>query len=174
MDGWIDIAVKVGGGAVTLAITAWVLRPARGRARREAGLRHVEYAPAFKALFVVMTAIVVGVGWALATHATFGPDDTKYAVGLGVGAAVILAMFFYIGFVYRIAYDDNFIHLRTLRHWGRRIPWDAVRKVEYRSGWQAWHVKTADAGTIWIYQHLSGHAEFLELAGDKISRAARR
>jgi len=173
MDDWIDIAVKVGGGALTLAITAWVLRPARGRAWREAGLRHVEYAPAFKGLFVVMTAVVVGVGWALATHARFEPDDLKYAVGLGAAAVLILGMFFYVGFVYRIAWDDNFIHLRTLRHWGRRIPWDAVRAVEYRDVWQAWHVKTADAGTIWIYHYQSGHSEFLEMAADKISQAAR-
>ena len=173
MEDWTEIAVKVGGGALTLAITAWVLRPARGRARREAGLRYVEYAAAFKPLFVVMAAIVVGVGWALATHATFKPDDMKYAIGLGVAAVLILGMFFYIAFVYRIAYDDNFIHLRTLRHWNRRIPWDAVRNVEYRAAWQAWHVKTADSGTIWIYQHLSGHAEFLEMAADKISRNAR-
>lgn len=82
-------------------------------------------------------------------------------------------MFFYLAFVFRIAYDDNFIHLRTLRHWKRRIPWDAVRSVEYRPGWQAWHVKTEGAGTIWVYHYQSGHAEFLELARQKIARAAR-
>lgn len=173
MEDWIDIAVKAGGGAITLAIAAWVLRPARGRARREGGLRNVEYAPAFKGLFVLMTATVVGVGWALATHVAIGPDDVKYAVGLGVGAVLILAMFAYMAFVFHIAYDDNFIHLRTLRHWGRRIPWDAVRAVEYRPNWQTWHVRTEGAGTIRIYHYQTGHAEFLAMATERAARAAR-
>ena len=174
MEDWIDILIKAGGGAVTLALITWVLRPARGGARREAGLRHVEYAPAFKALFVLMAGIVVFVGWALVAHGSFGPGDMKYAVGLGVAGALIIGMFGYMAFVFRIAWDDNFIHLRTLRHWGRRIPWDAVRSVGYRRIWQAWHVRTVDAGTIWIYPFQSGHGEFLEMAKGKASRAVRR
>lgn len=172
VEDWIDIAVKAGGGAVTLALIAWILRPASLRGRREGGLRYVEYAPAFKALFVLMAGLVGFVGWALAAHGAIGPDDAPYVVGLGVGGALIMGLFGYMAFVYRIAWDDNFVHLRTLRHWGRRIPWDAVRSVAYSDMWQAWLVKTAGSGTIWIYRYQRGHGEFLEMAEARATRNA--
>jgi len=173
MEGWIDIVVKAGGGAVTLALIAWILRPASLRGRREGGLRIVEYAPAFKALFVLMAGLIGFVGWVMATRGTIGRDDTPYVAGLGIAGVLIVGMFAYIAFVYRISWDDNFIHLRTLRHWGRGIPWDAVRSVTYSDAWQAWLVKAAGAGTIWIYRYQRGHGEFLEMAEDRISRNAR-
>ena len=102
------------------------------------------------------------------------PGEAPYAYGVMAMAVLFGGMFFYLLFVFRISYDDNFIHVSTLFHRNRRVAWTTVTAAEYSQAWQGWRVRTSEGVRFWVYPYLAGHAEFLQRADDEIGKAERR
>lgn len=174
MDGNWDILIKAGGGAIAAALVALALRPARMEARREGGRRIVEAGGGMKIVSAAMIAIAGLLAVAVVAFPPDEPGEAPYAYGVLAMAVLFGGMFFYLLLVFRISYDDNFIHVNTLFHRNRRVAWTSVTAVEYSKTWQGWRFQTSEGMRFWIYPYLAGHAGLLQQADDRIRNAERR
>ncbi|MDH3230115.1 MAG: hypothetical protein OEN55_10010 [Alphaproteobacteria bacterium] len=172
MEGNWDILIKAGGGAVAAVLIALAVRPARMNARSEGGLRIVEPGGGMKIVSAVMIAIAGLLALAVVAFPPDEPGEAPYAYGVLAMAVLFGGMFLYLLFVFRIAYDDNFIHVNSLFHRNRRVAWTSVTAVEYSQTWQGWRVESSEGVRFWVYPYLAGHAEFLQRVDDRIREAA--
>lgn len=175
MSGSEDIAFIVGagviGGAIAYILKAFVFRGGRSGARGKDGRQIVEPGIGLKIVSAVMIVIVCAMFVVLAAFWPSDPGDVPYAAGVLVMFGLLGGMFLYILFVFRISYDDELIHVNTLIHRNRQVRWTSVVAVDHSETWDGWRIRTSDGVRFWVYSYLTGHAEFLQTAEDKIGAA---
>lgn len=127
--------------------------------------QYVTYSPALKILCAAFFPIS-----AFVTYAALQASPDQAII------AGIMALLFWLGTLYvaydfffvRLSYDDSFLY-----HWsplkrGRKVPWSAVKDVQYASGKQVFYLKTEGYGTISVAPFANGSRALVEYAANKL------
>lgn len=169
MSKFVFVAINVGAATLGAILIALAARPARDDTRGEGGLRIVEVGAGMKFVSAVVLVIAGTMFVALTIFWPDDPEDMPYAVAVLAILVLVGSSFSYLLFVFRISYDDNFIHVNTLIHRNRRIPWTSVVAVDYSELWLGWRIRTSAGVRFWVYSYHAGYTEFLQTVENRIS-----
>ncbi len=126
-------------------------------------LHYVTYGPALKILSAAFFPIS-----AFITYAALQASPDQVVLAAIIASLVWLGTLYvaYDFFFVRLSYDDEFIYHWTPIKRSRKIPWSAVKGVQYASFKQVFNLKTERYGTISVSPYADGCRALVEYAAN--------